>query len=229
MNVDIDIWAEELLKDVCEKWETTEYKYAFKDFGFRVFYSPVHLSPELMVIGYNPGKDDKPFSKEEDCQIPEVHEYLYHNSRIAKKMKYLFESIEREDWLADSVKLNLVFFGSENDAQWEAMDRDLRDELEIFCFKKVSDIIGTLKPRYIVTEGLKVFDILINSVLMGCSKPEVKIGVGGRKIYARSRYGYTQIIGLVHLTKDRISYPDWNSIKKYLKADLKDLDQTYLH
>jgi hypothetical protein len=170
-----------------------------------------------------------PFCKEEDSQLPEVHEYFYHNSRIAKKMKYLFESIEREDWLADSIKLNLVFFGSENDAQWQTMDRELRDELETFCFKKVSAIIDTLKPRYIVTEGLKVFDILINSVLMGCSKPEMKIGVGGRKIYARGRYGHTQIIGLVHLTKDRISYPDWNNIKKCLKADLKDLNQTYLH
>ena len=68
--MDIDIWAEELLKDVCEKWETPEYKYAFKDCGFRVFYSPVHLSPDLMIIGYNPGKDDKPFSKEEDSADP---------------------------------------------------------------------------------------------------------------------------------------------------------------
>jgi len=227
--MDIDIWAEELLKEVCEKWETTGCEYAFKDCGFRVFYSPVHLSPELMLIGHNPGKDDKPFSKEEDSEIPEVHEYLYHDSKMAKRMKYLFESIEREDWLTESVKLNLVFFGSENDAQWESMDRDLRNELETFCFKKVSDIIDTLKPRYIITEGLKVFDILINSVLMGCTKPEVKIGVGGRKIYARSRYGHTQIIGLVHLTKDRISFPDWNSIKNYLKTDLKDLEQQYLH
>jgi hypothetical protein len=227
--MDIDIWAEELLKDVCEKWETSGGEYSFRDCGFRVFYSPIRLSPELMVIGYNPGKDDKPFSKGEDSHIPEVHEYLYHDSRIARKMKYLFESIEREDWLADSVKLNLVFFGSEDDAQWEAVDRGLRDELETFCFKKVNEIIDTLKPRYIVTEGLKVFDILTNSVLMGCSKTEVKNGVGGRKIYARSRYGYTQIIGLVHLTKDRISYPDWNSIKKYLKADLKDSDRQYLH
>jgi hypothetical protein len=227
--MDIDIWAEELLKEVCEKWETTEDKYAFRDCGFRVFYSPVHLNPELMVIGYNPGKDDKPFCKEEDSQIPEVHEYLYHNSRIAKKMKYLFESIEREDWLAESVKLNLVFFGSEHEAQWDTMDRNLRNDLETFCFNKVSEIIDTLKPSYIITEGLNVFDILIKSVLMGCSKPEMKIGVGGRKIYARSRYGHTQMIGLVHLTKDRISYPDWNNIKKYLKADLKDLDKQYLH
>jgi hypothetical protein len=227
--MDIDIWAEELLKDVCEKWETPEYKYPFRECGFRVFCSPVCLTPELMIIGYNPDKDDKPFSKEDDCEIPDVHEYLYHKSRIAKKMKYLFESIEKEDWLADSVKLNLVFFGSENEAQWQTMDRELRDELETFCFTKVNYIIDTLKPRYILTEGFKVFDLLIKSVLMGCSKPEMKIGVGGRKIYARSRYGHTQIIGLAHLTKDRISYPDWNDIKKYLKADLKDSDQQYLH
>jgi hypothetical protein len=227
--MDIDIWVEELLKDVCEKWETPEYKYPFKDCGFRVFCSPVHLTPELMIIGYNPDKDDKPFSKEDDCEIPDVHEYLYHNSRIAKKMKYLFESIDKDDWLADSVKLNLVFFGSETEAQWETMDRELRNELETFCFTKVSDIIDTLKPRYIMTEGLKVFDMLINYVLMGCGKPETQIGVGGRKIYARSRYGHTQIIGLAHLTKDRISYPDWNDIKKYLKANLKDSNQQYFH
>jgi hypothetical protein len=227
--MDINIWAEELLKDVCEKWETHEYNYPFKDCGFRVFCSPVRLSPELMIIGYNTDKDDKPFCKEEDRQIPEVNEYLYHNSRIAKRIKYLFESIEKEDWLADSVKLNLIFFGSENEAQWENMDRDLRDELETFCFKKVNGVIDTLKPKYIITEGFKVFDILIYSVLMGCNRPEIKIGVGGRKIYARSRYGNTQIIGLVHLTKDRISYPDWNNIKKYLKIDLKDWNQTYLH
>jgi hypothetical protein len=109
------------------------------------------------------------------------------------------------------------------------MNRDLRDELEMFCFKRVNDIIDTLKPRFIITEGLKVFDLLINTVLMGCDNPKMEIGVGGRKIYARSRYDHSQIIGLVHLTKDRISYPDWNSIKEYLKADLKDLQQTYLH
>jgi hypothetical protein len=229
VTMDIQEWAEDLVEEVCEKWESSEDKYSFSESGFRVFYSPVHLNPDLMIIGYSPGNDDKPFSKEDDSQIPDFHEYLYHNSKIARKMKYLFESIERDDWLECSIKLNLLFFKSENEAQWETMDQDVRNELETFCFKKVNEIIDTLMPRYIITEGLEVFDILINSVLLGCGAPEVKIGVGGRKIYTKSRYGHSQIIGLVHLTNDRISYPDWNIIKDYLTDDLKDLSQTLLH
>jgi hypothetical protein len=228
-GMDLQNWAENLVEEVCEKWEHSESKYGFSEHGFRVFYSPVYPGPDLMVIGYNPGNDEKPFSKEDDCQVPAVHEYFCHDSRMAKRMKYLFEGIDRDEWLEASIKLNLIFFRSENEAQWESLDRDIRDELEMFCFNKVSDIIDTLKPRYIVTEGLKVFDRLIHSVLMGCDEPEVKIGIGGRKIYARSRCGHSHIIGLAHLTKDRISYPEWNAIKKYLKSDLKELEQMYLH
>lgn len=227
--MDIQEWAEDLVNEVYEKWEASEDRYNFSESGFRVFYSPVHLNPDLMIIGFNPDNDDKPFSKEDDSQIPDFHEYLYHNSKIAKKMKYLFEGIERDDWLERSIKLNLLFFKSENEAQWETLDQELRNELETFCFIKVNDIIDTIRPRYIITEGLKVFDMLVNSVLMGCEKPEVKIGVGGRKIYSKSRYGHIQIIGLPHLTKDRISYPDWNSIKEFLKDDLKDEIPTMLH
>jgi hypothetical protein len=93
----------------------------------------------------------------------------------------------------------------------------------------VNDIIDTLKPRYIITEGLNVFDTLTHSILTGCEKPEVKFGYTGRKIYARSSYGNTKIIGLVHLAKERISYPEWNSVKDYLKTDLKDIEEMYLH
>jgi len=227
--MDIQEWAEGIVTEVCEKWEASEDKYNFSQCGFRVFYSPVAPTPDLMIIGYNPDSDDKPFSKEEDSLLPEFHEYFYHESKIARKMKYLFEGIERYDWLENSVKLNLLFFRSENEAQWAAMDQHLRSDLEMFCYRKVHDIIDTLKPRYIITEGLNVFDKLTNSVLMGCLKPEVKFGLAGKKIYARSSYGHTQIIGLVHLTKDRISYPEWNSVKKFLKGDLKDLEQMYLH
>jgi len=227
--MDIYTWAENLLEEVYEKWEETEHEYPFSEQGFRVFYSPVYPGPALMVIGYNPGGDDMPFSEEEDSRIPEVHEYFCHDSKIAKKMKYLFEGIERNEWLEASIKLNLIFFRSENEAQWEAMDREMRDDLEMFCFRKVADIIDTLKPRYIVTEGLKVFDILTNSVLMGCDKTNVINGIGGRRIYARSICGHSHIIGLSHLTKDRISYPDWNKIKEYLKSDLKEVQQILLH
>lgn len=227
--MDIQEWAEDLVTEVYEKWEASRDKYHFSEYGFRVFYSPVVPNPDLMIIGYNPNSDDKPFHREEDSLLPEFHEYLYHESKIARKMKYLLEGIERYDWLENSVKLNLLFFKSDDVAQWETMDAELRNDLETFCFKKVNDIIDTLTPRYIVTEGFNVFDMLTTSVLMGCTKPEIKFGYTGRKIYARSSYGHAQIIGLVHLAKDRISYPEWNSVKDYLKADLKDIEQMYLH
>jgi hypothetical protein len=227
--MDVNRWAENLIEEVSEKWKRSENKYDFSEQGFRVFDSPVYPCPDLMVIGYIPADDDKPSMEEDDCRLPGVHEYFHHDSKMARKMKYLFEGVDRDEWLEASIKLNLIFFRSENEAQWESLEKSVRDDLEMFCYMKVNDIIDTLKPRYIVTEGLKVFDILIHSVLMGCDDPEVKIGVGGRKIYARSSYGHSHIIGLAHLTKDRFSYPDWNDIKKYLKSDLKELEQMCLH
>ena len=228
-TVAVEKWANDLVEEVFKTWEDSEHAYGFSEHGFRVFYSPVYPGPDLMIIGFNPGNDEKPFSRADDRQVPAVHEYFCHDSGMARKMKYLFEGIEKDDWLEKSIKLNLIFFRSENESQWESLDRDVRNDLEMFCFRKVGDIIDILKPRYIVTEGLKVFEILIQSVLMGCDAPEVKNGVGGRKIYARSRCGYSRIIGVPHLTKDRISYPDWNDIKEYLKSDLKELEQIYLH
>lgn len=227
--MDINRWAENLISEVSEKWERSENTYGFSGQGFRVFESSVYPGPDLMVIKYIPEDENKPSTEEDDCRLPGVHEKFYHDSKIEKKMKYLFEGIDRDGWLEKSVKLNLIFFRSENEAQWEGLEKNVRVDLEMFCFMKVNAIIDTLKPRYIVTEGLKVFEILIHSVLMGCDDPEVKTGVGGRKIYARSRYGLSHIIGLTHLTKDRFSYPDWNDIKKYLKSDLKELEQMCLH
>ena len=96
-------WAENLIEEVSEKWERTENKYGFSEHGFRVFYSPVYASPDVMVIGYTPEDDEKPFSKEEDSRIPGVHEYFSRDSRMARRMKYLFESIDRDDWLKTSV------------------------------------------------------------------------------------------------------------------------------
>jgi hypothetical protein len=227
--MDVNRWAENLIEEVYEKWERFEGKYNFSGQGVCVFDSPVYSGPDLMVIRHFPSNEDKPSEGEYDFSLPDVKEQHCHDSKNKRKMKYLFEGIDRDEWLENSVKLNLIFFRSGSEAQWESLEKTIRNELETFCFIKASDIIDTLKPRYIVTEGLKVFDILIRSVLMGCDEPEVKTGVGGRNIYARSRYGLCHIIGLTHLTKDRYSYPDWNDMKKYLKADLKELGQTVLH
>ena len=227
--MEIQTWAEDLTAEVFRKWEDSANRYDFSASGFRVFGSPVFPCPDLMVIGHHPGHEDQPFTRKDACRIPVRHEYLYDDSKLAKKMKYLFEGIDRDDWLSLCIKVHLIFFFSESESQWESLKKEVRDDLEMFCFRKVNDIVDTVKPRYIVTEGLNVFDILTNSVLMGCDKPVVKIGVGGRKIYARSRYGHTHIIGLPNLAKNVISYPDWNDVKKYLKLDLKALEQMGFH
>ncbi len=228
--MEINKWAEDLTAEVSRKWKDSANRYEFSASGFRVFSSPVRPCPDLMVIGYHPGNEDKPFNRKEDFRIPVRHEYGHDDSKLAKKMQYLFEGIDRDEWLSLCIKVHLIFFFSDSESQqWESLKKDIRDDLEMFCFRKVNDIVDTVKPRYIVTEGLNVFDILLDSVLMGCDKPEVKIGVGGRKIYARSRYGHTHIIGLPNLAKDVISYPDWNDVKKYLKLDLKALEQMGFH
>lgn len=225
LTMDIQKWAETLVREVKIKWESIPYCYGFREHGFRVFHSPVYFSPNLMIIGFNPECDKTSLSEERESEIPIDHEYFIHDTLLARRTKYLFEGIERDEWLEKSVKVNMIFFVTPKETPWENLDGNIRVPLELFCFRKVHEIIETLKPRYILTEGLRVFDVLTEFILMGCTKPDVKIGIGGRKIYAKSQYGYSHLIGIVHLAKERLSYPDWNTLKILLKADFKDPDE----
>ncbi len=105
-------WAENLLRETYEKWNSLEGKYEFWKSGFAVFYSPVYENPDLMVIGYNPGGNENDFNEKEALVIPAEHDYFKWKYSLAKKMKDIFSKINKTELLRMSVKLNLIFFRS---------------------------------------------------------------------------------------------------------------------
>ena len=218
--MEIDIWANNLLKDVCEKWKSLEGKYDFWKCGFGIFYSPVYANPDLMVIGYNLGGDENSFNEEKALQLPTEHEYFMEDYLIARKMKKLFNNIGKMNLLEKSIKFNIIFFRSINDIQWNSINKEIRENIEKFCFVKVKEIIRKLKPKNIVTEGIKTYKILTQTVLDNCYDTECKTGIRGRRIYCKSKYGNTKVIGLIHPSGSRISNNEWAQIAGYLKEDL---------
>ena len=221
--MDIEQWAQGLLMEVCAKWENNKGNYDFSESGFSVFYSPVRQSPELMIIGYNPGGDETSFCKARDLCVPVTHEYIdYKSDRkypIAGKMYNLFENISKSDWLERSVKLNVLFFRSKSEQQWNTIKKDVRKDLKEFSYMKVKEIADVLTPKFILTEGIKTFNILTNIILCCSEKPVFEQGRGNRAIYARSRYNDIKIIGLIHPTGARVSNDEWLKVKEYLKKD----------
>ncbi len=82
--------------------------------GFKVFYSPVYVKPQIAIVGYNPGGDEQAFIEdrlkfERRNFAPLLcHEYICKNYLIAKKMRDFFEGNVR--LLEASVKFNLNFW-----------------------------------------------------------------------------------------------------------------------
>lgn len=212
-------WAEDLLEEVDKKHWSLKGNYNLWESGWGVFYSPVVPNPHIMIIGYNLGGGEEDFNRAWAKQIPAEHEYLAENYPLAVKMRKLFESINKLSLLQGSVKLNLIFFRSKDEKQWKSIDRDVRKDMETFCFSKVKEIINKLKPKIIITEGIETYDILTNEILTTCE--EIKcISEKGRRIYCKSKCEDNTVIGLIHPTGARINDRASKHIKKSLSEDL---------
>lgn len=214
--MDLNNWAVDLLKQVDSKWA----KYPQLKHGYSVFYSPVKLNPDLMIIGVNPGGSNEDFNREKALLVPTEHEYITENYPIAKKTKGLFESIGKIKTLDNSIKLNLNFFRSKDMAEWKETDSQIRKELESFCRDKVMEIINTLKPRIIIAEGVgetypKLKELLSNPQ----DEKEVK-GINDRNIYMSCDSDQCKLIGIIHVSGARVSNDELNLIGKSLLDDL---------
>lgn len=57
MSLDIQRWAEKITSDTFYLWKN---KTIWKP-GFKVFYSPVYFKPKIIIVGHNPGGDERSF------------------------------------------------------------------------------------------------------------------------------------------------------------------------
>jgi hypothetical protein len=215
MRMDTQAWGAALLQEVELKWQGLRKIEAAFEAGYVVFYSPVKLDPELMIIGFNPGGDASDFDPISAARIPIEHEYIVKEYRIAKRMRSLFEEIGKRDVLERSSKLNLLFFRSSNAKAWKRIDLKVRRDAEQFCSDKIKKIVDTLRPRRVLAEGIETYSCLRRT--LGFDSDETKVTSQGRAIVISSRQGDLQLMGMIHPTGARINRSEWATIRESLQ------------
>lgn len=146
-----DDWISQLYAETAQLWERQK-----DPRGYAIFYSPVSVHPKIMIIGYNPGGDERSFLADNHSKPPDEHEYLKKEYRLAKQMDRIFQYAGLANELGRTVKFNLNFFRSE-----KAADLAGERELQNFSEQKALRIIERLGPGMIITEGLATFDRLM--------------------------------------------------------------------
>ncbi len=214
-------WVEKLYQETRKHWEEN----GSDKNGFSIFYSPVIMNPNIMIIGYNPGGDEKSFDESKIGIIPKEHEYFSPdgNYPMAKKMRKIFEDKEMTTKLESSVKFNFIFFRSK-DTKKLKIDASLMK----FCKDTTQEIIETLKPKFILTEGFKTYDEIIN-LTKGANEIELdkyyqtKSSKNRRIIRIGKTGNGIKIIGIIHPTgahgiSDEILIEIGNNLKTELNT-----------
>jgi hypothetical protein len=216
-NDNNEIFFIEIMKEVDQEW------FKFRDKlkkGYAVFYSPPRINPELMIIGFNPGGDEKAFNRCRENKFPQGHEYLKENYPMAKKMKELFKNMGTLELLQNSVKLNLIFFRSKATDEWKAIEKTTRNHLEEFCLNKVEYIIMKLEPKFILAEGILTYRILKNRIFSGKDYIEENPFGESKNLLLTTKFNDPDIrlIGIRHPTGKwtKPSKEEWDKIGNYL-------------
>ena len=229
MNMDMDEFSQTIIDQVHEKWRNLERykqtKYGIWDCGFSVLYSPLRANADLMILGFNPGGDEKAFKVEDQIKVPRSHSYIPRDKQcdypLAKKMRGLFEG--KMHLLEESVKANLIPFRSPNKPAWYAIDPNLRTDLECFSRDIVQQLLERVQPRIVLMEGTQTFDLFCQwfkeKIIPGDENP--LRGTRNRRLFCRARMiDERQVIGIIHLSGARPSMKDTETIKDELGKDL---------
>lgn len=216
-----DRWSRELQQDVFQFWQKNHSDW---EHGFKVFYGPVTESAEILIIGEQPGGKTSSFQpcreqfESGDFSLPETHEYISTNWRIAKEMRYLFD--ERTSALEESVKTNINFFRAPDRDYWEAkLSKDRREKIEKFCSNRVHEIIKKVDPSVIIAEGIRTWDKLKHLLDLTNGQTTKR---GRERLVVRSEGNSPKVIGLMHPSGARISSADKDRMKNHLLETITD-------
>ncbi len=194
-------WVREIYHDTYKFWKQNKDRYSNIYKGFAIFYSPVRINPTLMVFGLNPGwtKNDI-FNEATACNMPEKHDYFTYvgdtrnDYELAMVMRGLFEYMDLTEVLKTSVKLNLIFFRTSDE---ELKSQTVYNEMKNFSKEKNKLILEKINPRVILTEGLGVYDEMINMFEGTDQKTLIKDDQGNRVLMS-GKIGNSTIIGMIH-------------------------------
>lgn len=209
----IDTWAEELNRTVYQKWS----KYNW-DPGFKIFFSPIHPNPPLMILTLNPGGDGTHFKNEDlpnfvkgDFSIPSFHSYLKPRDPKTKMAPAIQKFFENNELLKKTVTIPILFFRSEDYDYWKKEftklnSEKLRKEAEQLSYEIARKIIQKVNPRKILMVGFKTLDKVIENSVIPVHMEEPKKGYYGKskqRIFATGKWGKIPIFCIRHLTGAR--------------------------
>ncbi len=211
--MDLTKWAENLQEEVYKEWKT---KYEFWEPGFKVFYGPISRNPKIMLISQNPGGNYRSFLEEDkirfennDFSPPKESPYSG-DRRMAKKMQDFFD--RDISLLQNSVTFPIIFFRSKDTKVLKTIERFKLYEMERFCFKKVKEIIETLKPETVLITGIHTHQKL--KEILGLFDEEIFLkSESGRLVAIESKINNIKIFSMIHPTGTRINKNEWFHIK----------------
>lgn len=217
--MDLNTWAKNLTREVYQEWQI---KYPTWKPGIKVFYSPVHKDPELMIISYQPGGDESHYKKEDrvnyekgDFSIKQ-NEFVATDYPMAKRVRDFFNYSESQELLNKSVILPLIFFRAPDVKNWKnKIINPSRKKMEAYCYNKVTEIIKRIKPNKILVIGIntyfelkqKVLDDITNEMILH-TRPNTN-----ERMVISSECEEIKLFAIAHLTGVRISKNDWNIMK----------------
>jgi len=230
--VKLEKWAEKLNKEVYNEWKENCSKWKP---GFKIFYSPIHKNPSLMILTLNPGGNGKHFRNEDlpkfekrNFSVQNFHSYVKPrdpNNKMARAVKAFFEN---DDLLAKSIPIPILFFRSKDYKHWKKnfsrkYSDNKRKQVENFCYDKVNEILKKLDPNSILIVGTKTYDILIKNSRIELKTIHVETGeYGNRKerIYIKAEWNGKPVFCIRHLTGARTKNDHLQKMKEIFFRDM---------
>lgn len=133
--------------------------------GCQLLFSPLLQRPKILLIGFNPGGGYFNCHGKivEEFQPMQALEYYLNTHPLAEQTKSLFRKAGTEEDLQHyTVKTNFYYWATDNVADFNRLMKLMPEELskKIFQMARVwtKQLIETLQPELIITEGFKAFD-----------------------------------------------------------------------
>ena len=137
-------------------WLGLEGQYPTWECRFSILYGPPQVSPDLLILGRNPGFDPDDLYNEEILTWPKANEYTNKNWKLATKLRSIFADAGISNLLDRSVGTNQLFFKSkgigrhETGLGWADNPLPIRKRLEEYCTQELEQLIRLLKPRLVL-------------------------------------------------------------------------------
>ncbi len=207
-----------IYEETKKRWAHERRECKALELGFRILYSPPCDSPKLLLIGLQPGRDEKRKDRDKAQQQmdgwPAENEFATEDWCLAKRTRELVDV----GALRASMAMDAIFFRSPNDDQWEKIPRETRKGLKEFCLERTKSIIDRAKPSLIMAIGLGTFSMLTKEQ----GKLELPNNRQNRRLVVSGSVQGFPLIGIRHPTgKQALSSEDWNSMTNNLPKILK--------